>query len=56
MRERGIKIQARWDCEAGVWLATSKDVPGLVIEADTLPTAIKEIRLVLPELFELSSK
>jgi hypothetical protein len=54
MNRRGIKIQARWDGEAGVWLATSKDVPGLVIEADSL--AIKEVRLVLPELFALPRK
>jgi len=55
MKKRGIKVQARWDCEAGVWLAASRDVPGLIIEAKTLPAAIKEMRLVLPELLKLSS-
>ena len=51
---RDITIQARWDSEASVWLATSDDVPGLVGEADTWPGMINEVQLVLPELLELS--
>jgi hypothetical protein len=51
---RDINIQARWDGEASVWIATSNDVPGLVVEADTWPAMIEEVRLVLPELMELS--
>lgn len=51
---RDITIQARWDSEAGAWLATSNDVPGLVVEADTWPGMINEVQLVLPELLELS--
>jgi hypothetical protein len=50
---REINIQARWDGEANVWIATSTDVPGLVVEADTWPSMIEEVRLVLPELMEL---
>ena len=51
---RPITIDARWDDEARVWVATSNDVPGLVVEADTWPTMIEEVKLVLPELLELS--
>jgi hypothetical protein len=50
---RDISIQARWDGEASVWIATSTDVPGLVVEADTWPRMIEEVRLILPELMEL---
>jgi hypothetical protein len=53
---REITIQARWDGEASVWLATSKDVPGLVVEADTWPAMIEEVRIVLPELLEVSGE
>jgi hypothetical protein len=53
---RSITIDARWDAEASVWIATSNDVPGLVVEADTWPTMIEEVRLVLPDLLELSGK
>ena len=51
---REITIQARWDGEASVWLATSRDVPGLVVEADTWPAMIEEVRVILPELLEVS--
>ena len=54
--QRDITIQARWDGEASVWLATSEDVPGLVVEADTWPGMINEIQLVLPELLEVSGQ
>ncbi len=53
---RSITIDARWDGEASVWIATSKDVPGLVVEADTWPAMIEEVRLVLPDLLELSGE
>ena len=53
---RSIAIYARWDAEARVWIATSHDVPGLVVEADTWPTMIEEVRLVLPDLLELSGE
>jgi hypothetical protein len=54
--QRDIIIQARWDDEASVWLATSEDIPGLVVEADTWPAMINEVQLVLPELLELSGQ
>jgi hypothetical protein len=53
---RLITINARWDPEASVWIATSSDVAGLVVEADTWPAMIEEVRLVLPELLELSGE
>ena len=51
---RDITIQARWDGEASVWIATSPDVAGLVIEAESWPAMIDEVRTVLPELLEVS--
>jgi hypothetical protein len=53
---RDIAIQARWDIDAAVWIATSDDVPGLVVEADSWPSMIEEVRLVLPDLLELSGQ
>ena len=49
-------INARWDPEASVWIATSSDVPGLVVEAGTWPATIEEVKLVLPELLEVSGE
>ena len=53
--QHGISVLARWDREAKVWLVTSDDVPGLIVEAETLPAAINEVHLVLPDLLELSA-
>ena len=53
---REISIQARWDGEASVWIATSDDVPGLVVEAATWPSMIEEVRLTLPDLLELDGE
>ena len=51
-----ITIQARWDGVANVWIATSNDVPELVVEADSWPAMINEIQLVVPDLLELSGE
>jgi hypothetical protein len=53
---RSLIIDARFDPEAGVWLATSADLPGLVVEADTWPAMIDEVRLAIPDLLELSGQ
>ena len=53
---REITINARWDGEASVWLATSEDVHGLVVEAENWPTMIEEVRLILPELLALEGQ
>jgi len=53
---RSITIDARWDGEAAVWIATSDDVPGLVVEADTWPAMIEEVRLAAPDLIELNAR
>jgi hypothetical protein len=53
---RFVTIDARWDGDAKVWLATSTDVPGLIVEAESWPAMIEEVRLVLPDLLELSAQ
>ncbi len=53
---RDITIQARWDGEANVWIATSNDVRGLVVEADTWASMIDEVRMILPELMEVAGQ
>ena len=53
---REISIKAQWDGDAGVWIATSADVPGLVVESDTWASMIEEVRLVLPDLLEASGQ
>jgi len=45
-------IQADWDPEAGVWVATSEDVPGLATEAETIEALTEKLRVMIPELLE----
>jgi hypothetical protein len=51
-----ITINARWDGEAAVWIATSEEVAGLAVEAEHWDDMISEVRLVLPDLLELSGQ
>ncbi len=53
---RPITIHARWDSEARVWIATSDDVPGLVVETDAWSSMIDEVRLVPPDPLELAGQ
>jgi predicted RNase H-like HicB family nuclease len=45
-------IRAEWDGEAGVWVASSDDVPGLATGADTFEELIEKLRVVVPELLD----
>jgi predicted RNase H-like HicB family nuclease len=48
------EIRAQWDGEAGVWVAESDDVPGLVAEADSPNVLVQKLRTLIPELLELN--
>jgi uncharacterized protein DUF1902 len=50
------KIDAQWDDEARVWIATSADAPGLVVEAPSWAQMIEEVRLALPDLLDLDER
>ena len=45
-------VRAEWDDEAGVWVATSDDVPGLVTEEATMEGLIEKLKAIIPELLE----
>ena len=43
-----------WDSEAGVWVATSADIPGLVLESGSFDALIERLRFAVPELLALN--
>ena len=45
-------VQADWDHETGVWVATSDDVPGLATEATTIEALAEKLQTMIPELLE----
>ena len=48
------QVLAQWDSEAGVWIAESDDVPGLVAEAESPNLLREKLRVLIPELLELN--
>ena len=52
MLNRMILVRAQRDELAGVWVATSEDVPGLVTEAATLEDLQDKVLIMIPELLE----
>ncbi len=49
-------INLFWDNEAGVWIATSDDISGLVLESNSLDALIEKVKIAVPELLELNKK
>ena len=47
-------IRVLWDHDAQVWVATSDDVQGLVVEAASFDEVVQEVRRLVPELFQLN--
>ena len=45
-----LVVEAWWDEEASVWVATSEDIPGLVTEAETLDQLRSRLADIVPEL------
>jgi hypothetical protein len=50
-----IKIEIIHDDEADVYIATSSDLKGLVVEAETLDELEKEVFDLVPELLALNN-
>lgn len=47
---KDIHVEAFWDEEAHVWVASSNDVPGLITEADTMEQLMQKLKTLIPEL------
>ena len=50
------KINFAWDDEASVWIATSDDVPGLILEDDSFDILVERVRYAVPELLAFENK
>ncbi len=48
------RVKMLWDAEANVWVATSEDVPGLVLESGSFDALLERIKYAIPELIELN--
>jgi hypothetical protein len=50
--EKTLLVNALWDDEAKVWVATSDDVPGLATEAENINELVKKLKIMVPELLD----
>ncbi len=55
MLSKDIHVEAFWDDEAQVWVASSNGVPGLITEADTMEHLMQKLKIVIPELLQANS-
>ncbi len=54
MEQATFHVNAFWDSDAAVWVATSTDVPGLATEAETMEGLSRKLRTMIPELLRLN--
>ena len=47
-------VNLNWDNEANVWVATSNDIPGLVLESGSFDALLERVRFAVPELLKLN--
>ena len=47
-----LVIDAKWDSRVRVWVATSEDVPGVAVEADTTNETMDILKDVILDLME----
>ncbi|MCL2336524.1 MAG: DUF1902 domain-containing protein [Firmicutes bacterium] len=47
-------VNLTWDDETAVWIATSENIPGLVLESGSLDALIERVRFAVPELLALN--
>jgi hypothetical protein len=50
MESTVYQVNAFWDEEAAVWVATSEDIPGLATEADIIEALSQKLRDIVPDL------
>ena len=46
-------VKLIWDDDAAVWIATSDDIPGLVLESGSFDALLERVRYTAPELLLL---
>lgn len=45
-------VNIAWDDEVNVWIATSEDIPGLVLESGSYDALIERLKIAIPEILE----
>ena len=54
MKHASIVVRAEWDEEAKVWVATSSDIEGLTVEAESMEALRPKVIGAICDLMELN--
>jgi len=54
MKHVSIIVRADWDEEARVWVATSREIDGLAVEADTIEDIKQKVTDAISDLIQLN--
>ncbi len=49
-------VNLNWDSDADVWIATSEDIPGLILESGSFDALLERVRFAVPELLSLNAR
>lgn len=49
-------ILVQWDEEASVWIATSDEIDGLILESEQLDALLAKVTNAVPELLDLNKQ
>ena len=49
-------VNLLWDPDASVWVATSDDIKGFVLESGSLDVLIERVRMTVPDLLKLNNQ
>lgn len=52
-QKKPYRIDVHKNAEDGLFIARCLDIPGLIIQGDTVEHTIEEVKLILPDMFEL---
>lgn len=55
-KHKELVVNLVWDNDAAVWVATSDDIPGLVLESGSLDALMERVRFAIPELLSMNGK
>jgi hypothetical protein len=53
MKEYSVELY--WDEESSTWVATSDDIPGLILGSDSVDALMERVRLAAPEIMDLNN-
>ena len=56
MFKKDIRVDAFWDDDAKVWVASSEDVTGLITEAETMESLVDKLKILIPELLQANGQ